>query len=254
MNRLPLDYRSVFSSWRKLAGRLNAPDSPYTARITAPGWGEKLSLVKNIIDSHPDVADCARCGECCLDFPFACRPVEFLYLLPYIAYGWSLEQQRSFFEDRLGILRPDGGSLCPFLDPGGCRVYPVRPLICRRAVCGDHICNRLSRDFDNLGHWCGHGAVITQLTVMNLVYYDHGVNPPQEMGWAGPVSGPDAVKISVAPFELWLLILLGEYGVLSSLTSMEGYRPLLRLVHGGAVPWVGIEYRSDKRITPFGGA
>jgi hypothetical protein len=251
MNRLPLDYRQIFSSWRDLAARLSDPDSPYTSWAAAPGWGEKLSLMKSIIGRHPDVAVCRRCGECCLDFPFACRAVEFLYLLPFIASGWSLERQRIFFEERVGVLRPDGGSLCPFLDPGGCSIYPVRPLICRRAVCGDHICNRLTRDFDSLGHWCGHGAVITQLTVMNLLYYDHGANPPQEMGWAGPY-GPGTVRISVAPFELWLLILMGEYSALDSLGSMEGYRPLMRLVNG-AVPRVGIEYRSNKAITPSGG-
>lgn len=231
MNRLPLDYRSIFSSWRDLSVRLNCPDSAYTARATAAGRGEKLNLLKKIITGHPDVQSCARCGRCCLDFPFACREVEFLHLLPFMAREWTPDRQEEFFNNRLGALGPDGRNLCPFLGPGSCSIYPARPLICRRSICGDHICSRLAAHFDGYGHWCGSGAVATQLTVMNLVYFDYSVDPPGEMGWpvrfdTGPAAG--IRKILVAPFEVWLLLLLGHRCFVEGLLNTDGYRPLLR--------------------------
>ncbi|MHB8916431.1 MAG: YkgJ family cysteine cluster protein [Desulfocucumaceae bacterium] len=235
MLRLPLNYPSIFLSWQALSGKLYNPGSPYQAWVSVPVWSEKLSFLNKIITCHPDISPCMRCGECCLDFPFACRPVEFLYLLPYMATQWSYEQQKAFFDERLGILGGDGRNRCPFLVPGGCSIYPVRPLICRKAICGDHICNRLSRDFENTGHWCGDMAVVTQLTVMNLAYYDFSGSQPEEMGWPAPSDSglvPEMKNLSVAPFEIWLLILLGENYYWEGINGNAFYRPLLRFVGG----------------------
>jgi len=228
MIRLPLDYSYIYSAWEQLAGQLHHQDSLYSARVSDNVWNQKLRLIQNIIDNNPDTASCTGCGQCCLDFPFACRAVEFLHLLPYLAKSWTPWQQRAFFEDRLGVLNPDGKNRCPFLEESSCSVYPVRPLLCRRAVCGDHICNHRTLDFESFGDWCGHSAVIKQMTIMNIVYFDLNTSPPEEMGWSAdlnPVGGPGKVSLTIAPFEIWLLLLLGEN--IQSLINNPGYKPLI---------------------------
>ncbi|MFZ5646697.1 MAG: YkgJ family cysteine cluster protein, partial [Bacillota bacterium] len=137
--------------------------------------------------------------------------------------------QKHFFENKLGILTPDGKNLCPFLERGKCSIYPVRPLICRRSVCGDHICNRLSIDFDSLGHWCNHEQVSRQLTLMNILYFDCDQNPPVEMGWTVKTGRADGSqnRIVTAPFEIWLLVLFDDCSW-NRLLDTPGYRPLIK--------------------------
>ncbi|MFZ5652343.1 MAG: YkgJ family cysteine cluster protein [Bacillota bacterium] len=233
MTRLPLDYPGMFSAWRAMAEALHHPESPYTARISEEVWKNKLSLISNIIGHSQEMTGCRRCGECCLDFPFACRAVEFLHLLPYMAQVWPPGMQEHFFESKLGVLTPEGKNLCPFFEQGNCSVYPVRPLLCRRSVCGEHICNHQSVNFDNPGHWCNDPQVIRQLTIKNILYYDIQKTPPEEMGWALNASrghGPGN-RIVIAPFEMWLLLLFNDSSW-RMLLNIPGYQPLIKTVIG----------------------
>lgn len=68
-----------------------------------------------ILDKIPKMR-CDRCGECC--GPAACSPSEFAAVAEYA-------------EDH-GIEPVKQGITCPWYGEGvGCRVYPVRPFICR---------------------------------------------------------------------------------------------------------------------------
>lgn len=228
MTRLPLDYNGILSAWEAMAGALYHPDSPYMAVVSHEIWKNKLSLIRNIIEDSPDMPGCRGCGQCCLDFPFACRVVEFLHLIPYMALNWLPDRQIIFFEKKLGLLTPGGKNLCPFLEEGKCSVYSARPLLCRRSVCGDHICNQLSKDFDSMGHWCNDPSVSRRLTLMNILYYDYDKSPPEEMGWEMKKGGDGPVtRLVVAPFEMWLLLLFNN-GSWRRILDTPGYTPLLK--------------------------
>jgi Fe-S-cluster containining protein len=83
------------------------------------------------ITSREEVA-CARCGECCRHCsPIYIREKE---LTPFIEY---LAEYHIYAKNNLCALPYDGegysliASPCPFLDSSNCKVYPVRPLVCR---------------------------------------------------------------------------------------------------------------------------
>lgn len=232
MTRLPIDYPGVFSAWRAMARSLHHPESPYTARISEDAWKSKLSLISGITGHSQEIPGCRRCGECCLDFPFACRAVEFLHLVPFMARVWPSGVQESFFESKLGVLTPEGKNLCPFFEQGNCSVYPVRPLLCRRSVCGEHICNHHSADFDSPGHWCSNSQVIRHLTLKNILFYDIQKTPPEEMGWSIYTRGGHGPenRIVIAPFEIWLLLLLNDPSW-AGLLDLPDYKPLLKFAN-----------------------
>ncbi|MEW6698172.1 MAG: YkgJ family cysteine cluster protein [Bacillota bacterium] len=228
MDRLPLDYDRLFVKWHRMATNIRLGHKTFPLSATAEVWESKLRLMHNIIQSHPDAGGCDRCGQCCMDFPFACRPIEFFYLLPYLA-GWTAEQQEQFFCHRLGRLREDGRNYCPFQETAGCSIYPVRPLLCRRSIFGEHICNKRSRQFESLGEWCNLEPVIKQLTLTNLVYY-HYDEPDRsvELNWPLELGGPQKnIALTVAPFEIWLLLLLGEEKNCRSIMALENFQPIL---------------------------
>jgi Fe-S-cluster containining protein len=83
------------------------------------------------ITSREEVA-CARCGECCRHCsPIYIREKELTPLIEYLA------EHHIYAKNNLCALPYDGegysliASPCPFLDSSNCKVYPVRPLVCR---------------------------------------------------------------------------------------------------------------------------
>ena len=75
---------------------------------------------------------CARCGECCRHCsPIYIRENEVDPLIEYLA------EHRINVKNNLRSIPYDGegysliASPCPFLDSSNCKVYPVRPDVCR---------------------------------------------------------------------------------------------------------------------------
>ncbi|CCO08370.1 YkgJ family cysteine cluster protein [Desulforamulus hydrothermalis] len=227
MTRLPLDYQKLYAGWRALVPAVKAAARLFPPLPAAEVWQNKLQLMHNIIRSHPDTGDCDRCGRCCREFPFACRPIEFFYLLPHLA-GWPEQQQEQFFLWRLGQLEQEGRSRCPFLESAGCAIYAGRPLVCRRSIFGRHICNKQARQFDSFGEWCNMEEVLKQLTLTNLVYYyEDADGRHSELYWPLNRLKPPAAGLTVAPLEIWLLLLLDDPAACRRLIDLAYYRPLL---------------------------
>ncbi|AEG62009.1 YkgJ family cysteine cluster protein [Desulforamulus ruminis] len=234
--RLPLDYSYLFYQWNEFTDKVRSGQNIFPQSWSSSLWQEKLHLLHNIITNHPDSGLCSRCGECCLDFPFACRPVEFFYILPYIALQWPKDRQQTLFLEQMGKIRDDGQNYCPFLEKGGCSIYPVRPLLCRRAICGEHICNKQNRDFDSLGDWCNADPVITQLTTMNLVYYYFDEqNQSIELNWPVELPGLKSFSLTVAPFEIWLLLLLDQRELCAGVLELKTFKPILQCLKPGTL-------------------
>ncbi|AQS58138.1 zinc/iron-chelating domain-containing protein [Desulforamulus ferrireducens] len=232
MDRLPLDYEYLYVKWREVVEAIKMGKSIFPPSWPSDLWESKLQLLHNIVKANPDTGRCDRCGQCCQEFPFACRPVEFFYLLPYMALKWPQEQQKSFFYGKLGLLREDGRNHCPFWETAGCTIYPVRPLFCRRAICGDHICNKLNREFDSLADWCNYEPVLKQLTFTNMVYYFYNEqNQSEELSWQLDFGQGD-VRLTVAPMEVWLLLLLNKPEMGQRVLDLAGFKPLLGSVDG----------------------
>ncbi|WP_333870399.1 YkgJ family cysteine cluster protein [Desulforamulus putei] len=243
MDRLPLNYEQLYAKWHRMAPEIRSGHKFFPRSATAEIWESKLHLMHNIIQSHPDADECDRCGQCCRDFPFACRPIEFFYLLPYLA-SRTEERQRQFFYRQLGRLRGDGRNYCPFHEAAGCSIYPVRPLLCRRSIFGDHICNKRSRQFASFGEWCNFESVVKQLTITNLVYYyDDGPKGSVELNWPLTWSNRQGiVSLTVAPFEIWLLLLLGEQNICRKIMTLENFQPILGFLQGGGLAYTGLSH------------
>lgn len=64
----------------------------------------------------PDVTCVAGCTECCGPVPW-CREEHELISAYLATKGEGLRQATSIH--------------CPYIGPGGCDIYPVRPLMCR---------------------------------------------------------------------------------------------------------------------------
>ena len=234
MERLPLDYEYLYSRWCEVAEEIKMGKTNFPLSWPPDLWESKLKLMHNIIKTNPDIGSCERCGQCCQEFPFACRPVEFFYLLPYMALKWSQEQQEKFFHRKLGLLRADGRNYCPFWEAAGCSIYPVRPLFCRRAICGDHLCNKLKREFDSLADWCNFEPVLKQLTITNIVYYAYNEqNQSEELSWQLDLDDqPGHLSLTVAPMEVWLTLLLDKPGIGQRVLNLAEFKPLLGSVNG----------------------
>lgn len=234
MNRLPLDYKYLYARWCRVVEKMKLGKNPFPLSWSSPLWEGKLQLMHNIIKAHPDNSNCDCCGKCCLEFPFACRPVEFFYMLPFMTIKWSQEQQEKFFLRKLGLLRKDGRNYCPFLEATGCSIYPVRPLFCRRSICGEHICNKLNREFASIGDWCNYEPVLKQLTITNMVYYVYNEqNQSEELSWPLDLGGQRGnIGLTVAPVEVWLLLLLDKPEICQRVLALEDFKPLLGSVRG----------------------
>ena len=83
--------------------------------------------------------DCQRCGRCCKEIGIAWSELDYNLVAEYLhmdiyeflkAYGYII------YEDSGEIEHPDYGvTPCPFLkydkDHAVCKIYPVRPWICK---------------------------------------------------------------------------------------------------------------------------
>lgn len=230
MDRLPLDYPYLFLKWRhKVSQFEDAITSNLPAELDHIIVSTKIELINKIISNHPDQSNCHGCGECCKEFPFACHLVEFIFLINYIAYEWDEKQQSKLFIELMGKVNYDGTNICPFLYHNKCSIYPARPLLCRRAICGDSICNKFSIQGESFSGWVNSNAGITQLTTMNLVYYyidDSNKSVP--VGWPINLNNCRGT-LAVAPFEFWILLLLNEVDTCNQLFKLEYYKPLKRI-------------------------
>lgn len=223
MQKLPLDYKHLHKSWLNITENFD-----YNA-LQPRNWpvgllAEKIDLMKKIINVHSDTLPCDNCRKCCTEFPFACRTVEFFLILEYLSKKCTGIQQKYFFQHMIGNLKEDGSNKCPFLIPEGCFIYEARPLLCRTAIAGQHICNKYSREFASHGDWSNHPQVIIQITAMNLVHYSLENKVSTELAW--PLNGERS--LSIAPFEIWFLMLIGEFESISLLLNEKSYRPLLK--------------------------
>lgn len=139
----------------------SAPDSR-AAHMTKL-YGQVDTAIEQYHADHKAHPPCAAgCSSCCSDY-FPVSQVEFELLLSYMEHSWSDEDIQHAFaqaERNLEVFREDNPAMyealvhktnqqqelesirrhagrnrfaCPLLDPekGICRVYPVRPFICR---------------------------------------------------------------------------------------------------------------------------
>lgn len=243
MSRLPLEYAELFKCWLPLQDIIRRGENVLPLGLTQKPWQEKLKMLISVASTHPDTGLCSKCGLCCLEFPFNCRPMEFLHIIYHIARHWDLAKQRDFFLKRLGLLKKDGSVCCPFWEPQGCLIYEARPLICRRSVCGPHLCNNIALKFENQGHRQSNEDVMRQLSIMSMIYYHYEDGRWLEMGW--PVLLDFGLKtrcssLISAPFEIWLLLLLNKPDACQELLYNNCYKPVIR-VNCGEPRWLGVK-------------
>ncbi len=111
--------------------RLGGDVEKSTLRRTIMSLSVLLPAEMKMITSRLEL-QCARCGECCR----RCSPIYIREkeLDPLIKY---LTERRIDVSNSLRSLPYDGegysliASPCPFLDGSNCRIYPVRPEVCR---------------------------------------------------------------------------------------------------------------------------
>ncbi len=96
--------------------------------------GTKVRYELSLLDLVSEFKQlCTLCGSCCSDIKIPLYPVE----LPYLARQLSLEEARHHirknpypFNIQAEFYFVIDGP-CPFLERGLCRIYPIRPLVCR---------------------------------------------------------------------------------------------------------------------------
>lgn len=101
------------------------------------------------------------CKSCCYG-SILMSYTEFSAITVYLQQHWSAAQLQELFSGRLGLLNENGMLLCPFLNKDAaqdhCRIYPIRPLICRvfgttAAPCDEGITpSCLDHELFNHGH------------------------------------------------------------------------------------------------------
>ena len=102
----------------------------------------KIEIPKEVTAyNHP----CKGCGECCSEFLPVTR-IEIQVIKQYIAKN--------------GIQPVYQPVMCPFLDLDTklCKVYPVRPYICRKYDCRKHESKELFNDFDD--NWANNVEIV----------------------------------------------------------------------------------------------
>lgn len=87
---------------------------------------------------------------------------EFTAITLYLQENWPEEKLGELISERVGMLKEDGMLLCPFLNTDAgrehCRIYEMRPLICRvfgtsAAPCEEDISpSHLDNELFNLAH------------------------------------------------------------------------------------------------------
>lgn len=121
---------------------------------------EALILQLRHIPNNASFKCPSGCFECCGDTILFSHS-EYNLILHYIATNWNKEELSHLYNSRLGLIRPDAGTLiCPFLDfssnAGHCGIYTVRPWVCRSFGTSGLICkkfkpaNSISEDDFNL--------------------------------------------------------------------------------------------------------
>ena len=87
---------------------------------------------------------CSGCGNCCSNLlPMSQKEIDVIH--EYIKKN-DIKECKHF----LPLSRPMMDLTCPFLDTGKakekCRIYPVRPMICRKFICDSEKRAKLTRD------------------------------------------------------------------------------------------------------------
>ena len=154
-------------------------------------------LLFNLEMDSPFSFKCQVCSACCYNKAIRVSPYEALRLSRNLGLT-TTEFYRICTEEEKAVLRnrPDGS--CLFLGPGGCSVYPDRPLVCRLFPLGQITGKKGRMRYgvmplhpDCLGHFDTEGTVGSYLISQELGPYfrceriRHAVSFPLEVlkGW-----------------------------------------------------------------------
>jgi len=93
-------------------------------------FDDGLSLSFRLSRESPYSFRCQRCGVCCNNKRIALSPSERSRLAAFLEIPGDCFAAE-YLDPGSGELRTTESADCVFLGPGGCRVHPARPLVCR---------------------------------------------------------------------------------------------------------------------------
>jgi hypothetical protein len=209
LERINLPYRILVEQW--------AVEGLMPALCSLPDLSQKQQLLKKIFSEH-QAAPCLQCGECCLNFSFTVNYVEYRCLVDFLEANYTFPEILALLEERLGRLN-HGLPVCPFFNANRCDVYEARPLMCRQAIAGSGIC----RSADRLP--AGNRTVEYEAGLSLRGILNH-IDKLKDVELGLTVQGKSL--LTVAPFEIWLLMEAGWEQVVLGLLHDQRYRPAVR--------------------------
>lgn len=182
---------------------------------------QKQQLLRKIFSEHQDLP-CLLCGECCSQFNFTLYYVEYRCLVEYLEANLTFAEILALLEERLGRLN-NGLSICPFFNDHKCDVYEARPLMCRQAIAGPNLCHNVDRP--NAGDSVAK-TVKDDMSKLSLKNKLEHIDTFKAVELGLTVQGKSL--LTVAPFEVWLLMEAGWEQVVLGLLHDQRYHPAIQ--------------------------
>ena len=120
--------KRIERDFSEVNGIFNRPDP-----LNNFGW-HKMNQLNALFKDHSAYNCPPSCMDCCYG-SILMSYTEFTAITLFLQENWPPEQLRQLMSHRVGLLKEDGMLFCPFLNTEAesehCRIYQVRPLICR---------------------------------------------------------------------------------------------------------------------------